>query len=678
MLSPEPEQNESGRNHQSGRLDSWKEIAAYLNRGARTVQRWEKTEDLPVHRHMHDKLGSVYAYKPEIDAWWASRRARLEGETTAAPVAAQPSALAPSPARTWRRLAIIACAAAAVIAIAGTWRFSATARVPGAPRIVPLTTFPGFEHAPIFSPDGRKVAFVWKSSSTNELDIYYKVIGGGEPVRVTDDPGFDFSPSWSPNGESMAFGRVKENGTPEIIIRSLADGSERKVADFNFGAFPAPNLRWSGDARWLIVADKPDRTQPAALFRVAVDSGEKRRITNPPPGIAGDGGFAFSSDGKRLAFVRSVQPTARDIYTIDLTPDMLAASEPRRVTHSGSLIGDLNWLPGSDQILYAVFLDFYSSWWQVASSGSQPRRRDDLASLRPGIAISPDSRRAVFTESTGDQNIWRLDLRTGEHHSLVMSTRIDVNPQISPDGNQIVFASDRAGNVDIWKCNSDGRNAVPLASFPGKSAGTPRWSPDGGEIVFDVTDGANADIWVMAADGGRKRRLTADPARDFVPSWSRDGKRIYFGSLRSGRPEVWSVPASGGEAVQITRSGAYGGWESEDGKSLYYTKEVFKDSGGKGIFRQDLDTGVEEIVTDAPVNWSRFALAGGNLYYLIRSSDDAYAVHSVDPTTKATRVAATVRTPATMGFSVARDAKWLVYTAVERESQDLMLVENFR
>ena len=56
------------------RLDSWKEIAAYLNRSERTVRRWESNEELPVHRLQHDKRGSVYAYARELDAWRASRR----------------------------------------------------------------------------------------------------------------------------------------------------------------------------------------------------------------------------------------------------------------------------------------------------------------------------------------------------------------------------------------------------------------------------------------------------------------------------------------------------------------------------------------------------------------------------------------------------------------------------
>jgi TolB-like protein/Tfp pilus assembly protein PilF len=58
-------------------LDSWKEIAAYLDREVRTVQRWEKREGLPVHRQIHEKLGTVYAYKSEIDAWWEERSAKL-------------------------------------------------------------------------------------------------------------------------------------------------------------------------------------------------------------------------------------------------------------------------------------------------------------------------------------------------------------------------------------------------------------------------------------------------------------------------------------------------------------------------------------------------------------------------------------------------------------------------
>jgi predicted DNA-binding transcriptional regulator AlpA len=60
------------------RLDSWKEIAAHLKRGVSTVQRWEKQEGLPVHRHLHNRLGSVWAHRSEVDAWWRDRQSQLE------------------------------------------------------------------------------------------------------------------------------------------------------------------------------------------------------------------------------------------------------------------------------------------------------------------------------------------------------------------------------------------------------------------------------------------------------------------------------------------------------------------------------------------------------------------------------------------------------------------------
>jgi hypothetical protein len=73
--SPEPATRPSST---GDRLDSWKEIAAHLNRHVTTVRRWEKSEGLPVHRHIHDKLGSVYAFRAELDAWWRNRRVQLE------------------------------------------------------------------------------------------------------------------------------------------------------------------------------------------------------------------------------------------------------------------------------------------------------------------------------------------------------------------------------------------------------------------------------------------------------------------------------------------------------------------------------------------------------------------------------------------------------------------------
>lgn len=71
------------------RLESWKEIATYLKRDTRTVQRWERSEGLPVHRHFHSRQGTVYAFEAEIEAWWQNRRARLDPQSPETPEAAE-------------------------------------------------------------------------------------------------------------------------------------------------------------------------------------------------------------------------------------------------------------------------------------------------------------------------------------------------------------------------------------------------------------------------------------------------------------------------------------------------------------------------------------------------------------------------------------------------------------
>lgn len=95
------------------RLDSWKEIAAYLNRHITTVRRWEKHEHLPVRRHVHDKLGSVYAYRAELDAWRESRRV-----PDGTPPAGAPPTEGHSPRPMVRRRAVVGAAAVACSLVA--------------------------------------------------------------------------------------------------------------------------------------------------------------------------------------------------------------------------------------------------------------------------------------------------------------------------------------------------------------------------------------------------------------------------------------------------------------------------------------------------------------------------------------------------------------------------------
>ena len=127
------------------RLDSWKEIASYLNRDVTTVQRWEKREGMPVHRHLHDKRGSVYALTEELDGWIHSRRSPVgepeeESEAETPPVVPSSQVVAATPrVRLWFALAAVLC----ICLAAALWiAFRHRATAPAAPRIQSLAVLP--------------------------------------------------------------------------------------------------------------------------------------------------------------------------------------------------------------------------------------------------------------------------------------------------------------------------------------------------------------------------------------------------------------------------------------------------------------------------------------------------------------------------------------------------------
>ena len=197
----------------------------------------------------------------------------------------------------------------------------------------------------------------------------------------------------------------------------------------------------------------------------------------------------------------------------------------------------------------------------------------------PETVLNPAVRgaRLVYARGSWSANIWRLSLDKPGHVSsvpapLITSTREQAAPSFSPDGKQIAFQSNRSGFWEIWKCRSDGSNAIQLTFLKAPLTGTPRWSPDGQWIAFDTQSNGNGQIFVTSADGGVARMLTPEVSNEVVPNWSRDGKFVYFSSDRTGAMNLWKVPAAGGTEQQITRNGGIYPVESFDGSRIYYSK----------------------------------------------------------------------------------------------------------
>ena len=99
-------------------------------------------------------------------------------------------------------------------------------------RAVPLTTLPGVQRYPSFSPDGNHVAFTWTGPKQDNPDIYVQQIGAGSPLRLTTDPSNDYNPVWSPDGRWIAFLRSQsEAGKSELRLIPPLGGPERKLAE---------------------------------------------------------------------------------------------------------------------------------------------------------------------------------------------------------------------------------------------------------------------------------------------------------------------------------------------------------------------------------------------------------------------------------------------------------------
>src|SRR5687767_10941795 len=224
--SPAPDSSAAER-PSDDRLESWKEIAAYMRRDVTTVQRWEKREGMPVHRHVHDKIGSVYAFKTELDAWARGRSLTLVAEPdveSVTPSSIQPSSIPKPRRRRWG--AWIAAATGAVLTTVTIWQLQKSETSLQNPladaRFLPLTDFDGIEQAAAVSRDGRFVAFL--SDRDGQMDVWVTQVGMGQFYNLTRGASRDIvNPSvrtlgFSPDGTLVTFWARRTDGPSQADI----------------------------------------------------------------------------------------------------------------------------------------------------------------------------------------------------------------------------------------------------------------------------------------------------------------------------------------------------------------------------------------------------------------------------------------------------------------------------
>jgi len=558
-------------------LDSWKEIAAYLDREVRTVQRWEKKEGLPVHRQIHEKLGSVFAYRSEIDAWWRERSAKLatnaaNGELAGGPrIVAWPASTpeisveeagAATPAYRVPRLAVYAAAVAGLVAIVfglyeipriRDWRFLRRPPLEGM-RIARLT-FTGQVKDAAISPDGKYVAFV-------NLD------SGGRSV-------------W---------------------VYQTATGSTAQIVPNNIGQWPwGARLTFSPDGNYIYYEnlDSAEGTGLYGLYRVPMVGGAPRKLITDV-----DSAVTFSPDGKRLAFMRNSNQRVEAALMIADSDGTNERAVAVRKRENGFTFEAPAWSPDGKLIAAAI-----------GHGDSEGRQQIEVVAVDTGRETSvgtqtwwflgrmgwlPDGRGLVFVarENTSSANaqIWQVDFPGGGVRrvtndlanyfcltgsadgvywvalqekvtsSLLASGKgawaesKRITPGVdSVDGNsgftwtmdgRILYTSLHAGGESMRTVTPDGRNVKDFPLGPGMNR-RPSACPDGRYVLYTSQTDTGRNVWRSDSAGNEVKPLTFGND-DGYAQCSSDSKWFIYGSGNKGHPTLFKMSIEGGQPIPIS------------------------------------------------------------------------------------------------------------------------------
>jgi len=528
-----------------GRLDSWKKIAAHFNRDVTTVQRWERREGMPVHRHVHDKQGSVYAFRAELDAWWEGRRGRLPDSEEGAP---EPDASPPpvpsapgAPTRPWGVAATIGALLLIVyLAVRFGYPAGETWRNPLAnATLTRLTDWPGIEQAAEISRDGRWAAFL--ADQDGHMDAWLTEIGSGSYRNLTRGDRIELvNPSIRTLGFSAdsslvtVWTRSSDGSRPEDIKLLATPTAGGELRDFLRGV---AEVAWSHDGRQIVY----HTTAPGDPLFVRDAAGVTHRIYLAPSGVHCHFPL-WSKDDSFIYFARGIPPDDWDIWRIHPSGVGL-----ERITFHDSRVSHPVLLD-ERTLVYLASDPQGSGPWLYALNIEQrvPHRISFGLERYTSLAASAGGTRLVATVDEANSSIWSAPLssdaapgesqRTTQPVSLVSATGL--SPRTGP--NYIIYVSTRAGRQGIWR-TANGQSRELWSDGHALIVGAPSVASDGRQIAFTVADGDRTILYTMDSNGGGVRAVTRTLELRGSPAWAPDGHSIVSAVLREGEPRLMSI-----------------------------------------------------------------------------------------------------------------------------------------
>jgi Tol biopolymer transport system component len=444
----------------------------------------------------------------------------------------------PALTRPPRRRPLVTVAMLALLAAPVTWVATRRDAAPKSQSFTQLTDNTGEELYPSLAPDGK--SFVYQSRASGKWGIYFKRVGGQDPISLTkDSESDDTQPAISPDGEHVAFRSERDGGG--IFVMGLTGENVRRLTSFGY------NPAWSPDGKEIVCSTgffiRPlERYAPnAKLFRVNVATGE----THPISGIRDAVQPNWSPHGYRLAFWGNPNGT-RDILTVASD-----GGDPVPVTSDVAVDWSPVWSRDGQYLYFSSDRGGSMNLWRVridevsGRTRGAPEQFTTPAQSSGLMSFSSDGLHMVYAAYVRDLNLYKVGLdpvreeSSGEPIAVTAGSKPLADPDFSPDGQWIVFNSHLTPQ-NLFLVRSDGTGLHQLADG-GQMDRCPRWSPDGRQIAFCSVRSGKYQVWTIKPDGNGMERRTDElgglGAR--LPKWLPDGRLLY----RTNGPDVIMDPA---------------------------------------------------------------------------------------------------------------------------------------
>lgn len=468
-----------------------------------------------------------------------------------------------------------------------------------------LTSQPSYEANPVWSPDGKKIAFA--SDRNGNFDVFVMDAAGGQAKRLTSNSANEIPEAFSPDGSSVLFSAsiqdpVKSAMHPTARMTELYQVPAGGGAVKQLLGTPAQMLSFSPDGKWMVYQDikgfedewRKHHTSSVTrdIWRYDFTTG---RHTNLTARGGEDRNPVVSPDGKTIYLLSECDGATMNLYSFPVDNPSAVTRLTDFKTHpvrflSGAIDGTLAmaydgeiYLKRGDESPRKVDIEIVEDWGDTVKKLPVKRGTSSLAVSPDGKSLALTARGEVFATSVEYQTTRQVSF-TPQSESYV---------SWGPDARSIVYASDRDGLNNIYlatlarKEDPDFPNATKIAEealFPsdGVERTQPQYSPDGSKLAF-IQD--RNRLMVMDVNSKSVKQLTdstLNPRRSGKVnySWSPDGEWIVMEAVMNGRDpytDIALINVGSGRITDLTHSGYFDEmprW-AMDGQAVLFISERY-------------------------------------------------------------------------------------------------------